>query len=111
MTNKIVVLSTCANAEDADRIARALVDHRLAACVSVVPGLRSHYRWQDRIETTDEVLLVIKTSRELFVPLQAELAKIHPYEVPELLALPVVEGSINYLHWLDSNLEGGDSLA
>jgi periplasmic divalent cation tolerance protein len=111
MTNKIVVLSTCANAEDAGRIARELVDHRLAACVSVVPGLRSYYHWQDRVETSDEVLLVIKTSRELFARLQSELAKIHPYEVPEILALPVVEGSENYLNWLDSNLERGDSLA
>jgi periplasmic divalent cation tolerance protein len=111
MTNKIVVLSTCANGDDAARIARALVDSRLAACVSVVPGLRSYYRWEGRIETGDEVLLVIKTSRELFAPLQSELAKIHPYELPELLALPVIEGSEDYLNWLDSNLDLGDSAA
>jgi|SRR6516225_2210025 periplasmic divalent cation tolerance protein len=111
MTNKIVVLSTCANGDDAARIARALVDGRLAACVSVVPGLRSYYRWKDGIETGDEVLLVIKTSRELFAPLQAELAKIHPYELPELLALPVIEGSEEYLNWLDSNLDLGGPAA
>ena len=105
MTNKIVVLSTCANAEDAGRIAGLLVDKRLAACVSVVPGLRSYYRWQDRVETSDEMLLVIKTSRELFAALQSELEKIHPYDVPEILALPVVEGSENYLNWLGANLD------
>lgn len=111
MTNKIVVLSTCANAEDADRIARALVEKRLAACVSVVPALRSYYRWQDRLETSDEVLLVIKTSRELFASLQSEIVKIHGYEVPEILALPIVEGSENYLNWLDSNLDRGETPA
>ena len=111
MTNKIVVLSTCATAEDADLIARALVEKRLAACVSVVPALRSYYRWQDRLETSDEVLLVIKTSRELFASLQSEIAIIHGYEVPEILALPIVEGSENYLNWLDSNLDRGESPA
>src|SRR5215471_13667729 len=99
MTNKIVVLSTCAIAADAERLAQALVEKRLAACVSVAPGLRSHYRWKGGVETSEEVLLVIKTSRERFAALQAELEKIHPYEVPEILALPVVEGAQNYLNW------------
>jgi len=109
MTDKIVVLSTCANEADAGRVARALVESRLAACVSVVPGLRSYYYWQDRLETSDEALLLIKTSRELFASLKAELEKIHPYELPEILALPVVEGADNYLNWLTANLRGKDA--
>jgi periplasmic divalent cation tolerance protein len=104
MTDKIVVLSTCANEADASRVSRALVEARLAACVSVIPGLRSYYRWQGELETSDEFLLLIKTSRDLFAELKIELEKIHPYEVPEILALPVVAGAENYLNWLGANL-------
>ncbi len=106
MTNKIVVLSTCANEADASRVGRALVEARLAACVSIVPKLRSFYHWQGALETSEEVLLLIKTSRELFPQLKLELEKIHPYELPEMLALPVVEGAENYLNWIDSSLRG-----
>src|ERR1035437_10504097 len=87
MTDKIVVLSTCATEADAERLARALVAGRLAACVNVAPGVRSFYHWKGEIESGVEFLLIIKTSRELFPALSAEMAKLHPYEVPELLAL------------------------
>jgi periplasmic divalent cation tolerance protein len=106
MTDKIVVLSTCANEADAGRLARALVEARLAACVSIVPGLRSIYQWRGAVETSDECLLMIKTSRDLFPQLKSEIEKIHPYEVPEILALPVVEGAENYLNWMAANLRG-----
>ena len=106
MTDKIVVLSTCATETDAELLARALVAERLAACVNVVPGMRSFYHWKGEIESSTEFLLIIKTSRELFPALNAEMAKLHPYEVPELLALPVVDGAENYLSWLDGNLRG-----
>ena len=106
MTDKIVVLSTCANEADATRVGRALVEARLAACVSVVPGLRSFYHWEGALETSDEALLLIKTSRELFPQLKLEIEKIHPYEVPEILALPIVEGAENYLNWMGANLRG-----
>ena len=106
MTDKIVVLSTCATEEDAERLARALVEQRLAACVSVVPGVRSFYHWKGEIESSVEFLLIVKSSRELFPALSAEMEKLHAYEVPELLALPVVAGSENYLSWLQSNLSG-----
>jgi periplasmic divalent cation tolerance protein len=109
MTNKIVVLSTCANEADADKLARALVEKHLAACVSVSPGLRSYYRWKGSLEISNEVLLVIKTTEERFPALRAELEKIHPYEVPEILALPVVEGATPYLDWIDDSLRGGAS--
>jgi periplasmic divalent cation tolerance protein len=106
MTDKIVVLSTCATEADAERLARALVEGRLAACVTVVPGVRSFYPWKGETESSAEFLLIVKTSRELFPELRAEMEKLHPYEVPELLALPVVAGAENYLNWLQANLRG-----
>ena len=106
MTDKIVVLTTCASESDAERMARALVEARLAACVNVVPAVRSFYRWKGAIENGQEFLLMIKTSRDLFEALRQEMEKLHPYEVPELLALPVVAGSESYLTWLQGNLRG-----
>lgn len=106
MTDKILVMSTCAAEADAERLARALLDARLAACVNVVPGVRSFYRWKGEIASEVEFMLIIKTSRDLFPALRAEIEKLHPYEVPELLALPVLAGAENYLSWLESNLRG-----
>ncbi len=96
-----MVLSTVGSAEDAERIARALVERRLAACVNVVPGLVSIYRWKGGVERDDERLLVIKTRRDRFEALKEAIASLHPYEVPEVLALPVEAGSAAYLAWLD----------
>ena len=107
MTDKIVVLSTCATAADAELLARALVTEQLAACVSVVSRVRSFYRWKGKLETADEFLLIIKTSRDLFDALNSQLEKLHPFEVPEVLALPIVAGAENYLNWLGINLRGG----
>src|SRR5215813_3697232 len=100
MTDKIVVLSTCSSAVEAETIARRLVEARLAACVSVLPGARSFYRWKDAIESSSEWLLLIKTSRANFDDLRIELEKAHSYEVPEIIALPIVDGAANYLNWL-----------
>jgi periplasmic divalent cation tolerance protein len=110
MTDKIVILSTCASEDEAESLARMLVEERLAACVNVVPRMRSYYRWKGAIESAEECLLVIKTSRELFGALRSVLEKAHSYEVPEVVALPVVEISPNYLSWLRLNLKsaGGD---
>ena len=104
MTDKIVVFSSCANAADAEVIARALVERQLAACVTVVGHATSFYQWKGALEKSAECLLLIKTSRECFAELKTEMEKIHPYEVPEILALQVVEGSENYLNWMDLNL-------
>ena len=106
MTDKIVVLSTCATEEEADQLARVLVEARLAACVTMVPAARSVYRWQGALESATECLLIIKSSRPLFEPLRAALEKVHSYELPELLALPVVEGAANYLRWMEEQLGG-----
>jgi periplasmic divalent cation tolerance protein len=110
MTDKIVVFSTCASTEEAQRLAHALVEKRLAACVSLVPGVRSVYRWKDVIEEEEEVLLVIKTSRRLLEDLQSEIERLHSYEVPEVIAMQVVGGSERYLAWLDRELAHKPSL-
>ena len=107
MTDQIVVLCTCASTEDAERLARALVTGRLAACVSVLPGMRSFYRWEGEIETAAECLLLIKSSRDHFDGLRAAIEKLHTYAVPEVLALPIVAGAPNYLAWLTESLEPG----
>jgi periplasmic divalent cation tolerance protein len=110
MTDKIVVLSTCASAEEAQRVARALVEKRLAACVNVMPGIRSVYRWKDAIEDEEEVLLLIKTSRGLLEELREEIERLHSYEVPEVIALSVVDGSERYLAWMSRELAHKPSL-
>ncbi len=100
MSEPLVALTTVGSAGDAERIARTLVERRLAACVSVVPGIVSVYRWQDAVEREDEWLLVIKTGAEQLEPLREALVALHPYELPELIALPVAGGHAPYLAWL-----------
>jgi periplasmic divalent cation tolerance protein len=107
MTDIIVILSTCATRGEAEKLARLLLEERLAACVNVIPHIRSYYRWKGAIESADECLLVVKSSRELFSSLSAVLEKEHSYEVPEVLALPIVEGATDYLNWLLANLRSG----
>lgn len=104
MTGQIVILSTCGSLEEAERLAHLLLERRLAACVNIVPGIHSFYRWQGRIESGREWLLVIKSSRELFDAVAAAIEAAHSYEVPEIIALPIIDGSANYLNWLGSNL-------
>jgi periplasmic divalent cation tolerance protein len=99
-----VALTSVAREEDAIRIARALLDRRLAACVNVVPGVRSLYRWKGAIEDDREELLVIKTSADRYPALAAALEELHPYEVPELIALPIEAGAERYLAWLGSSV-------
>jgi periplasmic divalent cation tolerance protein len=104
MTDKIVVLSTCATPEEAEKLARFLLDEHLAACVSVVPAVRSFYHWKGAIESASECLLLVKTSRNLFPKLCEALGKAHSYEVPETLAVPIVAGSAAYLDWMEQHL-------
>lgn len=104
MTDKIVVLTTCDSEKHAEILARHLVDQRLAACVNILPKARSIYRWKDKVEDTAEWVLLIKSRRDLFADLRAAIQKLHTYEVPEVIALPVVEGNEAYLGWLDGQL-------
>jgi periplasmic divalent cation tolerance protein len=104
VTDKIVILSTCQTEADARRIAERLVERRLAACVNVLNGATSVYRWKGKIETASEFVLIIKSKRDLVARIREEFLSIHPYETAELIALPVVDGSIEYLNWLDDAL-------
>ncbi|MBI2962220.1 MAG: divalent-cation tolerance protein CutA [Deltaproteobacteria bacterium] len=101
----IVVLVAAGSAESAEAIARALVGERLAACVNVVPGVRSIYRWQGEVVAEAEWLLVIKSRRSRFAALEARVRALHPYQVPEIIALDVVAGSTPYLDWLLAETE------
>ena len=99
-----VVLTTVAHAEGAGRLARVLVEERLAACVSVVPGVESVYRWKGEVESAAEILLLIKTGVEQLAALEARLHELHSYETPEFLVLKVEAGSHAYLEWLQGNV-------
>jgi periplasmic divalent cation tolerance protein len=100
----VVALSTAPSVEKAAEIARALVDERLAACVNVVPGVRSIYRWKGEVCDDAEVLCVIKTRADRVEALRARLVALHPYEVPELVVMDVVGGNLPYLSWIDASL-------
>lgn len=100
LAEPIVVLTTCPDEAVAARIARDLVESGLAACVSRVGPVHSTYRWQEAIQDEPEVLLVIKTVSTRYPELEMRLKSIHPYEVPEIITLPVTSGSADYLSWL-----------
>ena len=101
----IVVIMTAANSEEAERIAEALVDARLAACVQVLPEIRSVYRWKGEVARDTEVLLLAKTVRAKFDKLEQAVRAIHSYETPAIVALPVTAGSEPYLNWLVSEVK------
>lgn len=96
----LIAYCTCPDAASADVLARALVAERLAACVSEMPGVRSTYRWEGRVEHGNEVLLMIKTTREQLDALTARVRALHPYELPELIAVEAVGGLAPYLDWV-----------
>lgn len=98
----IVILVTAGSEAEAERIARALVEERLVACVNVLPGVRSFYRWQGRVADEGELLLVIKARRGRFEAIAARVRELHSYDVPEVLALSLAAGSAPYLEWLAS---------
>jgi periplasmic divalent cation tolerance protein len=101
MTDKIVVLVTCGSAGEARRIARALVENRLAACGNALEApVRSIYRWKRKVEAAREYLLIIKTSRRRFAALEKAVKRLHTYDVPEIIALPIVVGAPHYLSWI-----------
>jgi periplasmic divalent cation tolerance protein len=101
LTDKFVVLVTCGSTAEAKRIARALVEERLAACVNILPGaVTSIYRWKGKVATGRERLLLIKTSRKNLTKLRAAVERLHSYDVPEFIALQVAAGSAKYLAWI-----------
>jgi len=107
VSERLLVLTTVARAEDAERLAEELVGRRLAACVNVLPGVRSIYRWKGAVERDEERLLLVKTRTERFEALREAILSLHPYEVPELIAIPIEAGSAAYLAWLDESVREG----
>lgn len=102
MIEAIQVITTTGSHQDAERIATELIDARLAACVQVLGPITSTYRWEGAIETSQEWLCLIKSRKELYADLEQAIRRVHPYQLPEILALPVVAGNPAYLGWLDS---------
>lgn len=106
MEEFIQVVTTVDSEAAAARIARLLVEERLAACVQVVGPMTSHYRWQGRMETAGEYLCLIKSRKTLFAEIETAVKRVHPYQVPEIIAMPLSGGSRDYLAWLAAETQG-----
>ena len=104
MTEALIVFTTFANEADAARVARALVDERLVACANLLPGVRSIYRWKDAVEDQPEVVVLMKTRKQDWTALLSRLHELHPYEVPECVAVRIAAGAPRYMAWLDEAL-------
>lgn len=105
MTDKRIVLSTAGSEEEARKLARHLVERKLAACVNIVPQIESIYRWQGKVESSQEWLLLIKTSAEKFASVCDAIRELHSYELPECIALMIEDGSPDYLQWLADSVK------
>ena len=105
MTDKVVILVTSSNRRECRKIARHLVKARLAACVNIMQPIESIYRWEGQVEEEKEYLLFIKSTRNLFPEIRKEILTLHSYKVPEVICLPIVDGSQAYLHWLGESVK------
>ncbi|MGA2345367.1 MAG: divalent-cation tolerance protein CutA [Candidatus Sulfotelmatobacter sp.] len=105
MTDKRIVLSTAGSEDEARKLARHLVEHQLAACVNIVPQIESIYRWQGKVESSREWLLLIKTSAERFSAVRDAIRELHSYELPECVVLTIEDGSPDYLQWLADSVK------
>ena len=106
MTDKRIVLTTAGSQQEAQKIAEALVAQRLAACVNIISGIHSVYRWQAKVEQADEWLLLIKTTESASAPLRDAITKLHSYEVPECIVLSIEDGTPAYLDWIGDSAKG-----
>jgi len=97
-----IILCTCPDKDTAEKIAYFLVTDKLAACVNILPGITSVYRWHGQIESTQEQLLLIKGNKSSYQAIETTIKKLHPYELPEIIAFPIENGLPEYLHWIDS---------
>jgi periplasmic divalent cation tolerance protein len=110
MNGTLVLLCTCSSEKEGRHIAEALVQSKLAACVNLLPGVQSIYRWEGEIERAAEVLLVIKSPADRFDQVRARITELHSYETPEIIALPITAGSDKYLDWIRRETAGADAL-
>ncbi len=100
MTQTLIVFCSCASQEEASRIAYTLVERRLAACVNILPAMQSVFRWEGKVQTASEHLLLIKTIEDRFAALSDALGKLHSYDLPEIIAVPITTGSEDFLAWI-----------
>jgi len=105
MTDYLQIFTTVEHREDAEKIAKTLVEKRVAACVQIIGPLTSYFQWQEKLDSAQEYLCVIKSRNDLFSELEALIKSLHPYEVPEILATPITHGGKDYLNWLAEELE------
>lgn len=105
MTDKVVILVTAASRRECGKIACHLVDKKLAACVNITQPIRSIYRWEGEIADEKEYLMLIKSTRELFPEIKLEISKLHSYHTPEIICLPIIEGSRDYLQWISDSVK------
>ena len=105
MTDKIVIMVTAASRRECRKIAKHLVESRLAACVNITAPIESIYRWEAKVAEEREFLMLIKSARELFPEIKAAISKIHSYHTPEIICLPIIEGSRNYLQWVGDSVK------
>lgn len=99
-----VIYCTCPDKRTAEQIANKLIDERLAACINIVEGITSVYRWEDQRQSDAELLLIVKSRSDIFPSLEKRILELHPYAVPEIIALPIVQGTAAYLSWIDACL-------
>jgi periplasmic divalent cation tolerance protein len=99
-SDQCVVLNTCPDAASAENIARALLDRKLAACINILPGIKSFYTWKGAYETAEEHLLLVKTSFTVYPAVEQAIRELHPYELPEIIAVPIATGLPDYLTWI-----------
>lgn len=105
MTDKRIVLTTCASQEEAEKIAHYLVENRMAACVNILPRIQSIYRWQGKVDSAAEWLLLVKTTLERFPQVRAAIRTLHSYELPECVAIAIEDGSPSYLEWIGESVK------
>jgi periplasmic divalent cation tolerance protein len=106
MTDKLLVLTTAGSDEEARKIAHALVHRKLAACVNIVPRIRSVYRWQGKVESAEEFLLIIKTTQDRQEPVRSAIEELHSYELPECVVIEIGGGNEEYLRWISESVAG-----
>ncbi|MBM4430099.1 MAG: divalent-cation tolerance protein CutA [Chloroflexi bacterium] len=111
MSTHVVVFVTAGSAEEGEKIARALVDERLVACVNMLSPIRSVYRWQGQVQEDHEVLLIAKTRSTSFEQLATRVKQLHSYQVPEIIAVPIVAGAQDYMHWIDEQTGPSEATA
>ncbi len=102
MTQTIITLCTCPDKQSAEKVARLLVEEKLAACVNILPNIRSIYSWQGQIESAEEQLLIIKSPQAGYQAIETAILSLHPYELPEIIAVPIERGLPEYINWINS---------